>query len=70
MILRQNRPKLLTVKEAVQILHIHENTLRRWADKGILTTVRIGPRGDRRFLEDNLNEIKSHMGKNHGNKIL
>ena len=61
-VLRQNDSKLLTVKEAAQILHVHENTLRRWTDQGILFTFRIGPRGDRRLQEDDVNEFKSHIG--------
>jgi excisionase family DNA binding protein len=60
-VLKQNGSKLLTVKEAAQILHVHENTLRRWADQGILSAFRIGPRGDRRLQEDDVNEIKSHL---------
>ena len=40
---------MLTVREVAQILHIHNNTVRRWSDQGIIKTYRIGPRGDRRF---------------------
>jgi len=61
-VLRQTDSKLLTVKEAAQILHVHENTLRRWTDQGIISTFRIGPRGDRRLQEDDVNEFKSHIG--------
>ena len=61
-VLRQNGSRLLTVKEAAQILHVHENTLRRWTDQGVLSTFRIGPRGDRRLQEDDVNEFKSHIG--------
>ena len=61
-VLRLNGSKLLTVKEAAQILHVHENTLKRWTDQGILSAFRIGPRGDRRLQEDDVNEFKSHIG--------
>ena len=40
--------KLLTVKEVCDILNIHENTLRRWADKGTFGEVyRMSTQGDR-----------------------
>ena len=61
-VLRQTDSKLLTVKEAAQILHVHENNLRRWTDQGIISTFRIGPRGDRGLQEDDVNEFKSHIG--------
>ena len=44
--------RLLTVGEVARILHVHANTVRRWADQGLLPAYRIGLRGDRRFRED------------------
>ena len=41
---------MLTVSEVAGILHVHPNTLRRWADKGIISSFCITPRGDRRFM--------------------
>ena len=46
--------QLLTVREVARILHIHENTVRRWSDKGMLKAYRIGNRGDRRFVNDDI----------------
>ena len=40
---------MLTVREVARLLHIHSNTLRRWADQGIIRAYRITRRGDRRF---------------------
>ena len=40
---------LLTVKEAAQILHVHANTVRKWANEGILQAKRLGARRDRRL---------------------
>ncbi len=44
----------LGVKEAAGMLHVHENTLRRWCDSGKIPGYRIGKRGDRRFLKADL----------------
>jgi excisionase family DNA binding protein len=41
---------MLTISDVSKLLHVHPNTLRRWADKGIIQTYRITPRGDRRFM--------------------
>ena len=40
---------MLTVREVSQLLHIHRNTVGRWADRGILRAYHITHRGDRRF---------------------
>lgn len=45
---------MLSVGEACRILHVHDNTLRRWGDQGIIRAYRIGPRGDRRFRRDDV----------------
>ena len=45
--------QLLTVGEASLFLHVHCNTLRKWSDKGLIPSYRIGQRRDRRFaVED------------------
>lgn len=48
---------MLTVKEAAQLLYVHENTVRRWTEQGILKSYRIGPRGDRRFRAEDINRL-------------
>jgi excisionase family DNA binding protein len=46
-------PVLLTVQEVCRLLNIHENTVRRWSNQGVLKSIRLGPRGDRRYkLQD------------------
>ena len=42
---------LLTTSEVATLLHVHINTVRRWSNRGILKSCRIGPRGDRRFMK-------------------
>lgn len=41
---------MLTVAQVAVMLHVHPNTLRRWADKGVIEFYRINSRGDRRFM--------------------
>jgi hypothetical protein len=50
---KTNPPALLTVHDVSRILNIHENTVRRWSNQGLLKPIRLGPRGDRRYkLQD------------------
>jgi len=50
---KSNPPALLTVHDVSCILNIHENTVRRWSNQGLLKSLRLGPRGDRRYrLQD------------------
>ena len=49
--------RLLTVGEVARILHVHPNSVRRWADQGLLPAYRIGLRGDRRFREEDLDSF-------------
>jgi len=40
---------MMTIAETARLLNVHINTVRRWANQGILKSYRIGNRGDRRF---------------------
>jgi len=42
---------MLTAGEVASLLGVHINTVRRWGDKGILKVYRVGPRGDRKFRQ-------------------
>ena len=53
--------KLMTVSEVATMLYIHINTARRWADKGILKSVRVGPRRDRRFRRDEVRALLNEL---------
>ena len=48
---------LLTVREAASLLNIHANTIREWSNLGMLPSVRIGPRKDRRFWKRDLTAL-------------
>ena len=56
------KPKLdsrvmLTVGDAAQLMGVNINTVRRWSNKGILETYRVGPRGDRRFRRQDVDSF-------------
>ncbi len=59
--------QILTVREASKILHVHCNTIRRWSNKDILRSIRMGPRGDRRFLEEDVRLLLLTLNTNAGN---
>ncbi len=50
-------PKLLTLKQACEILGCHPNTLRAWDAKGYLVAVRFGTRGDRRYRKEDIQKL-------------
>jgi excisionase family DNA binding protein len=52
---------MLTVSEVAKVLHVHPNTLRRWADKGIIRSYSITSRGDRRFMVRDINQFLTDM---------
>ena len=56
--------RMLTVSQVADLLGAHVNSVRRWADIGLLPSYRIGLRGDRRFRPD---EISSFLvSRKHG----
>lgn len=48
---------VLRTNDVAHLLKIHTNTVRRWSDKGILKSYRIGPRGDRRFRREDIDSL-------------
>ena len=48
------RTSLLTLREACRALNVANHTLRRWNALGTLKAYRIGPRGDRRFRQEDV----------------
>ena len=42
-------PKLLTIKQAAEIINVHVETLRRWDKSGKLKAIIVNERGDRRY---------------------
>jgi excisionase family DNA binding protein len=52
---------MLTITEVARQLHIHNNTARRWANAGIIKAYCIGPRGDRRFKQEDINQYLTEL---------
>ncbi len=48
---------MLTTSQVGQLLNLHINTVRRWSNRGMLKAYRIGPRGDRRFKQEDIQAI-------------
>jgi excisionase family DNA binding protein len=58
-------PKLLTISQAAEILHVHPETLRRWDRQGRLKSVRIGTRqnwGDRKYRIEDIERLSQEKG--------
>ncbi|HIH11855.1 TPA: MerR family transcriptional regulator [Candidatus Woesearchaeota archaeon] len=47
--LKDELPKLLTIRQAAEILNVHIETLRRWDKSGKLKAIIVNERGDRRY---------------------
>ena len=56
---------MLTIRQVADFLHISISTARRWSRSGMLRSYRIGSRGDRRYLRDDvlsfLDESTHHL---------
>ena len=53
-------PALMQVRAAARGLGVHENTLRRWEDRGLIKAVRL-PSGVRRFREEDIAALRTSM---------
>ncbi|HAP37798.1 hypothetical protein A2574_00620 [Candidatus Shapirobacteria bacterium RIFOXYD1_FULL_38_32] len=47
-------PKLLTIRQAAEVLNVHIETLRRWDKSGKLKAIKINKRGDRRYKPEDI----------------
>jgi putative resolvase len=53
--------RLLTISQAATRLGVHPNTLRKWADKGLVPAVKL-PSGYRRFVPSEIERVRREMG--------
>jgi excisionase family DNA binding protein len=52
--------QLMQVREAARALGVHENTIRRWEERGLLRAVRL-PSGVRRFRPEDVAAMRKQM---------
>ena len=50
-------PKLLTIRQAAEVLNVHVETLRRWDKSGKLRAIIMNERGDRRYRPEDLEKL-------------
>lgn len=56
-----NAKRLLSITEAANLLDVHYQTLRAWADTGKVPVVRL-PSGYRRFEPEVIERVRREMG--------
>ena len=59
-------PKLLTIRQAAEVLNVHVETLRRWDKSGKLPAIRVNDRGDRRYKPEDLENYLNSRRKTYG----
>lgn len=52
--------RLMQVRQAARGLGVHENTVRRWEEQGLIKAVRL-PSGVRRFRAEDVDAIRKEM---------
>ncbi len=52
--------QFMQVREVARILGVHENTVRRWEERGLLRAVRL-PSGVRRFRPEDVEAVRAEM---------
>lgn len=55
--------KLLTIRQAAEILNVHVETLRRWDKAGKLNAIKVNDRGDRRYKREDVEKFISRRTK-------
>lgn len=58
--------QFVPIRDAARFLCVHENTLRRWSDRGIIKAYRLGGSGHRRFLLQDIVDLRFHMRSHSG----
>ena len=60
---RTDPQALLTVSQASEILNVCRGTLRKWSNKGLIPSYRIGRRRDRRFVTQDILDFLEGAGR-------
>jgi len=59
----ESQDSMLTTKDVAGMLGIHQNTVRRWSDLGLLRSFRISHRGDRRYRYEDITSFLDDMNE-------
>ena len=59
-------PQLFNVRETARRLGVHENTVRNWADRGILRAIRLPGSGYRPFAAEDVDRIAPYAAVQSG----
>lgn len=54
--------ELLTIGEVADLFNIHQDTLRNWEKRGLITPLRVGPRQDRKYRREDIETLLAEMG--------
>src|SRR3979490_3021485 len=54
--------RLLNIKQAAKLLNVSEVSLRRWTNEGRMACLRLGPKRERRFREEDLEAFMESQG--------
>lgn len=57
----QEQTNILNVRETARILGVHENTVRNWAERGLIRAMRLPGSGIRRFLREDVERMREEM---------
>jgi excisionase family DNA binding protein len=61
--------QFMPIREAARLLCVHANTLRRWGDRGIIRAYRLGDSGHRRFLRQDVVNLRYYLLSHGGNPL-
>jgi excisionase family DNA binding protein len=59
----EKKDSILTTSEVAGLLGIHQNTVRRWSDLGLLRSFRVSQRGDRRYKYEDISSFLDGMNE-------
>jgi excisionase family DNA binding protein len=60
---KKSEKDMFTVQALAKYLGVHPNSIRRWESAGILTSIRIGERRDRRFPKEDIEKLAMSQNK-------
>ena len=64
MTVRERARDMLSPCDVARLLHLHINTVRRWSNRGIIKTQRVGIRGDRVYSWEDIARFVEKLEKN------